>query len=61
MTIQQAKEDINTLQNSIKNLLTEFEQKYGEDSILSIGLRRYNGSNDYFGKIVEVKINTQII
>lgn len=61
MTIEQAKQDIKTLELSIKTLLLEFEKKYGEDMLNSISISRWNGSNNAFGWVSKVKVNTRII
>lgn len=61
MTIEEAKLDVKNLQDSIKKLLVDFEKKYGNDTIQSLGFGRWNGSNTAYGELTKVTINTKII
>lgn len=48
------------LEDAVKGLLLEFEQKYGADSISTIGFIRWNGSNNAFGSISKVLVTLLI-
>lgn len=54
MTIEKIRQDKKQLEDSIKCLLNEFEKTYGQNTIKSIGITRWNGSNTAFGTISEV-------
>jgi hypothetical protein len=60
MTIEKIKQDKKQLENSIKDLLNEFEKTYGQNTIKSIAITRWNGSNTAFGVVSEVCSNIDI-
>lgn len=60
MTIEKIKQDKKQLEDSIKDLLNEFEKTYGQNTIESIGLTRWNGSNTAFGAVSEVNSSINI-
>lgn len=60
MTIEKLKQDKKQLESSIKDLINEFEKTYGQNTVNSISLARWNGSNSAFGKVSEVHTNIDI-
>lgn len=60
MTIEKLKQDKTQLEASIKDLLNEFEKTYGKNTVKSIGITRWNGSNYAHGVVSEVNLNVDI-
>ena len=60
MTIEKLKQDKKQLEASIKDLLNEFEKTYGQNTIESIGVTRWNGSNSAFGYVSGVHCSVDI-
>lgn len=60
ITIQEFKDDRNILQNKIVSLLKEFEDKYGQEIITNMSIRRWNGSNYASGPISILDIQVKL-
>ena len=60
-TIEQAKADKVNLQSSIAELVRTFETKYGEGTVFSITIKRWNGSNEASGRVSEVPVDVRLV
>lgn len=60
-TIEEAKLEKNKLQTEIAKLIIQFEDKYGQDTIKTLYIKRWNGSNNAFGKVSEICANIALI
>jgi len=58
--LEQIRSDKKQLVEKIKDLLNEFEVKYGQDIITDIKVSRWNGSNAAWGKISDIFISIRI-
>lgn len=52
--------NIKILNEEIKKLLNNFEEINGRDLVHEIKFKRYNGSNNAYGKIVDVYVTVQV-
>lgn len=59
-TIDQAKRDKQHMAESIAEIIRDFEAVYGEDSVRSIRIERWNGSNNAFGQVSAIHVDVTL-
>lgn len=60
-TIEQAKADKAKMTDKIKDAILEFEAVYGENSVQSLRIKRWNGSNEAFGKVGSIESDIRLL
>lgn len=61
MTIQEAQAAKRELEATILKAIVDFETQYGQDAFLGLTFRRYNGSNDAWGRVVSVSADIRLV
>lgn len=60
MTIEELKQDKKQLETNIADLLKEFENRHGVDILHKPEIRRWNGSNESWGRIIGFELSVTI-